>query len=347
MTHDTFGSPSLDLGGAPAALLDLVARRRVPIVAGYVVVTAVPGAALGVDRPAVLWWLIGLTALLCAGATHGPRRFIMDWLPIAVIAAGYDTVRAQAPDLLTRAIVRPQLRFDEDLFGGTAPTVQLQRWLDVRPDQVHWWDYGAWLAYLSHFFVTLGVAAFLYVKNRARFKRLAALITTVSVAGFITYFIIPAVPPWLASRQGALPPTSRVVHDIWTTLDLPSVAKVFNGDAKLANPVAALPSLHAAWPFMLLLFLWPVLRRGRWVLLGYNALMVFVLVYGAEHYVSDILLGWLYATVVFVAWNRYWAHHEHQTNGDPAPARWKWFAARRNGDVTGRVRLRTRTPLTR
>jgi membrane-associated phospholipid phosphatase len=41
--------------------------------------------------------------------------------------------------------------------------------------------------------------------------------------------------------------------------------------------------------------------------------MVFVLVYGAEHYVSDILLGWLYATVVFVAWSRYWARRDHAT----------------------------------
>ena len=344
MTDDTFGSPTLDLATAPAALADLLVRRRVPIIAGYVVVTVLARAAIGdLDRPAVLWWLVGLTALSCAGATHGPRRFIMDWLPLAVIAAGYDTVRAQAPDLLGRAIVRPQLRFDEDVFGGTAPTVQLQRWLDVKPDQVHWWDYVAWIAYLSHFFVTLTVAAFLYVKNRALFKRLAALITTVSVAGFVTYFIIPAEPPWLASRHGALPPTSRVVHDIWTTLDLPSVAKVFNGDAKLANPVAALPSLHAAWPFMLLLLLWPVLRRGRVVLLGYNALMVFVLVYGAEHYVSDILLGWLYATVVFLAWNRYWAHRDHPAAGSQR-ARGRWLATRRDGDVSGRVRLRARTP---
>jgi membrane-associated phospholipid phosphatase len=313
MTHDTFRSPAVDLAAGPVALADAVTRRRVPIVAGYLAVTVVGGALIPVDRPTVLWWLIGLVALTCVGATHGVRRFLMDWLPLLVIAAGYDTVRAQAPDLLTRAIVRPQLRFDEDLFGGTAPTVQLQRWLDVQPGRVHWWDYLAWVAYLSHFVVTLSVAAFLYVANRARFKRLATLIMTVSVAGFVTYFIIPAEPPWLASRQGALPPTTRVVHDIWSNLGLPSVAKVFNGDAKLANPVAALPSLHAAWPFMLLLFLWPVLRRGRWVLIGYNALMVFVLVYGAEHYVSDILLGWLYALVVFVAWSRYWARKDAAT----------------------------------
>jgi hypothetical protein len=257
-----------------------------------------------------MWWLVGLAALTCAGSTHGVRRFVMDWLPVVVIAAGYDTVRAQAPDLLSRAIVKPQLRFDEVVFGGTAPTVRLQRWLGVQAGRVHWWDYLAWVFYLSHFVTTLAVAAWLYVANRARFKRLGALILTVSGAGFLTYFIIPAVPPWLASRQGALPHTTRVVHDIWTNLELPSVAKIFNGDARLANPVAALPSLHAAWPFMLLLLLWPVAGRYRWLLVGYNAAMVFVLVYGAEHYVSDILLGWLYALVVFLAFSRYWARRD-------------------------------------
>jgi hypothetical protein len=311
MTHDTFGSTSVDLTRAPPGPLEFLTRRRATIVAGYLFVTVVGAAAAGgPDRPAVMWWLVGLVVLTCAGSTHGVRRFLMDWVAVLVVAAGYDTVRSQAPDLLTRAVVRPQLRFDEIFFGGVAPTVRLQRWLDVRPGRVHWWDYLAWLAYLSHFVVTLAVAACLYVASRARFRRLAALIVTVSGAGFITYFLIPAVPPWLASRQGALPHTTRVVHDIWSNLGLPGVAKVFNGDAKLANPVAALPSLHAAWPFMVLLFLWPTAGRARWLLVGYNAVMVFVLVYGAEHYMSDILLGWLYALVVFLAFTRYWARRD-------------------------------------
>ena len=46
------------------------------------------------------------------------------------------------------------------------------------------------------------------------------------------------------------------MHDVWANLGFDDAAKVFAGDAKLANPVAALPSLHAAWPFMMLLFLW-------------------------------------------------------------------------------------------
>jgi hypothetical protein len=318
MTQNRLGSAPVGAAGAGAgaALVETLTRHRALVVGGYVTFTVALGVALGPpDRPTVLWWLIGLVLLTCLGAERGVRRFLLDWAPVLVIAAGYDTVRAQAPALLARAMVKPQLRFDEIAFGGTAPTVTLQRWLDVKAGAVHWWDYFAWIVYLSHFAVTLSVAAFLWFADRVRFRRLAVLIVTVSVAGFVTYFIIPAVPPWLASRQGALPATTRVVHEVWSHLGLPGVAKVFNGDAQLANPVAAVPSLHAAWPLMVLLFIWPTARRGRWVLLAYNLVMCTVLVYGAEHYVSDLLLGWLYTVVVFVGWNHYWSRRQ-----DPASA---------------------------
>jgi hypothetical protein len=226
-------------------------------------------------------------------------RVVWDWLPLLVIAGGYDLVRSQAADLVPRATTEPQLRFDEIVFGGTVPTVVLQDAI-VERGEVQWWDYPAWVMYLSHFVFTLAIALWCYVRHRDWFHRLALLIMTVSICGFITYFLVPAIPPWLASRNGDLEPTTRIVHDVWANIGFTDAAKVFAGDAKLANPVAALPSLHAAWPFMTLLFLWNRVGRWRWAIAAYNAIMVLVLVYGAEHYVSDILLGWLYAAVVYV-----------------------------------------------
>jgi hypothetical protein len=274
------------------------------VTAAYVALVMVLLAIYGPpDRPQILAFVAGLVAVTCAWSEHGVRRFLMDWLPVFVIAAGYDFVRSQAPDLIDRATVKPQMRFDEIAFGGTAPTVLLQDAL-VDRGTPHWWDYFAFVVYLSHFAFTLTVAAVLYVRARDLFRRLAALVLTVSVAGFITYFVVPAVPPWLASRYGDLSHTTRVVHAVWADLGVDSAAKVFAGDANLANPVAALPSLHAAWPFMVLLLLWPVAGRWRWALVGYNAAMILTLVYGAEHYVSDILVGWLYAGVTFIVVNR-------------------------------------------
>ena len=317
MTQDALSSSpvrNVD-AGTGVAMLDVVVRHRRTVVSAYLAVSLGALAGTGApDRPTVLWWLVGLGAITCVGAERGVRRFIMNWLPVLIIAAGYDTVRAQAPNLLGRAIVRPQLHFDETLFGGVAPTVRLQRLLGVRTGVVHWWDYLVWLGYLSHFGVTLVITAFLYVTNRERFRRLAALIVTVSLAGFVTYFVVPAVPPWLASRQGALPHSTRIVQQVWAHLGLTGIAKIFDGSTQFANPVAALPSLHAAWPFMLLLFFWPTARRGRWALLAYNLFMCFVLLYGAEHYAADIMLGWVYAIIVFVAFPRYWARRDARTS---------------------------------
>jgi len=322
MSHDTLSSTRAGAadGTVVGAFVELLVRRRLLVVTGYLTVSLAAVVTVGQpNRPAILWWAVGLIVVTCAGAETGVRRFLIDWVPALVIAAGYDTVRAASVDLLSRAIVHPQLRFDEIAFGGTAPTVLVQRWLQAG-DGVHWWDYLTWLGYLSHFVVTLVVVAFFYVTDRERFRRLAALVVTVSVAGFATYFIIPAVPPWLASRQGVLPHTTRIQYEVWAHLGLPGIAKIFNGGTQLANPVAALPSLHAAWPLMVLLFIWPTARRGRWVFLAYLVFMVAVLVYGAEHYVSDILLGWAYTLVVFWAWNRHWARRDRERGGALAAA---------------------------
>jgi membrane-associated phospholipid phosphatase len=278
--------------------------RRALAVALFAAISAAAAAVAGVpDRPYVLVWMVLLAALACRDNPRPWARVIWDWLPVLVITAGYDLVRSFAPDLATRAVTAPQRDFDEALFGGTAPTVTLQRAL-VDGASPHWWDYAAWLVYLTHFVVTPAVAIWLYLRHRRWFGRYAMLILTISLAAFMTYVLLPAVPPWMASQDGALQHVVRVVHSVWTNLGFDSAAKVFAGRSHYANPVAALPSLHAAWPFLTLLYLWNRLPRSRSPLVAYNAVMILVLVYGAEHYVSDILLGWVYATVVLVVSNR-------------------------------------------
>jgi hypothetical protein len=279
-------------------------EHRAPVVGAFLVVSIGLFVGVGLPERQYIWiWLLALLLLVC---WHNPNRVagvVLDWIPVLVILAGYDFIRGFAGDLIPRAMIEPQLRFDEIVFGGTAPTVVLQDWLNPRTGP-HPWDYLSFAFYLSHFFLTPAFALYLYRRDRERFHRYAMVILGVSLAAFATYFIFPAAPPWFASKEGDLEPTIRVVHNVWDFLGAKGPAKVFAGDAELANPVAAVPSLHAAWPFLLMLFVWHRAPRGRYVILGYNLIMLFVLVYGAEHYVSDILLGWLYAVVIFLIVNR-------------------------------------------
>jgi len=247
------------------------------------------------------------------------RLVVRDWWPIVFLLVAYLLLHELADDLSAGAHVHPQLGFDENLFGGTAPTVRLQDALWV-PGTLHWYDVLAWLVYLSHFFVTPIVAMVLWVRDRAAFLRFRMMFLLLTAAGFATYVLYPAIPPWLASQRGDMPHTVRVVHEVWSQLGLHSIAAVFGEKSDYAFPVGALPSLHAAWPFLLLLFFWPVARRWRVLLVVYVAAMGLTLVYTADHFLFDILLGWAYATLAYVV-GSWWWRRRHPVGTEPATRR--------------------------
>ncbi len=233
-------------------------------------------------------------------ARRGWRRGVADWLPVAMILVAYLVLHELSTTLVPVAHVQPQLGFDELLFGGTAPTVRLQRAL-WDPGDPHWYDFAVWLVYLSHFVVTLTVAIVLWVRAYPMFRRFRALFLTVTFAGFLTYVVYPAIPPWLASRRGDMPHSVRIVRAMWLELGLSDVAAVFGEKSRYAFPVGALPSLHAAWPFLLLVFFWPVAGRWRALLVTYALAMALTLVYAADHFVFDVVLGWTYVVVAVLA----------------------------------------------
>jgi hypothetical protein len=302
---------------SPAAAF--LVRNRLVLLGVFLAMSIAAVAAFGFPERQYVWlWLVALAVLGLAFNPHRVARVAIDWLPVLIILGGYDFVRGFATDLVERVVIEPQLRFDEIVFGGTVPTVTLQRWLDAGNDP-HPWDYGVFVFYLSHFVMSPVFALYLYLRDRPRFRRYAMVMLGVSLAGFTTYFIVPAAPPWFASRVHDLEHTVRIVYRVWLDLGATGAAKVFKGNPELANPVAALPSLHAAWPFMMLLFVWRRAPRGKYLALAYNGVMTFVLVYGSEHYVSDILLGWLYATVGFIVINKLIDRHDARQAARAAP----------------------------
>ena len=244
-----------------------------------------------------LFLILGLALLAAtAGNRRGWARVVRDWFPLFVILSAYDIVRGQAQFWGTVHIV-PQINADRWLFGGV-PTVWLQHHL-FTPGRPHWWDYGVFFVYLSHFFVALIVAAVLWKVNHALFRRFAAFFVALTLLAFVTYAAFPAAPPWLASQSEHLAPTARIIDEMWSHIALRGGAQTLSATSNLANPVAAMPSLHAAYPMLLLLFFWRRAGRWRWLLALYPLAMGFALVYTAEHYVIDVLFGWLYAAVVY------------------------------------------------
>jgi membrane-associated phospholipid phosphatase len=134
----------------------------------------------------------------------------------------------------------------------------------------------------------------------------------VTAAGLATYFLYPAAPPWYASKHGHLTETVyRTSTEGWHALGLRSAGKLLSTGQDMANPVAAMPSLHSAFAMLVVaFFLAHVSRRWVPVLLLYPVAMAFSLVYAGEHYVVDVLVGWAYVLVAMVVVSyaeRWWA----------------------------------------
>ena len=205
-----------------------------------------------------------------------------------------------ADDLWFSTHYLPQLRVDEWLAGGTAPTVWLQQHLWEGPAQIQWYDYASWFVYVSYFLSTYILAAALWFFAPARFRRYVATVALMAMMGFLTYALFPAAPPWMASQAGHLEPTTRLTGYVWSEIPIAHFNSLFERGSQYANPVAAVPSLHAAYSLLIVMFLWRYAGRFAPLLALYPLAMAFALVYFAEHYVSDILLGWIYA--VFAYW---------------------------------------------
>jgi membrane-associated phospholipid phosphatase len=224
-------------------------------------------------------------------------RFARDWLPVLAVLVVYDFSRGAADELLD-VHIDPLIDADRAMFG-VVPTVWLQQHL-YTPGDVHWWDVGVALVYFSHFVVSLTVAVVLWLRSRAVWAAFMLRWISLTALGLVTYVLYPAAPPWFAAAYGHLGATvHRPPLESWRELGLHLTGKLLDAGQALANPVAAMPSLHAAFALLVVCFVGARVRR-RWlpVLLLYPLAMAFTLVYGGEHYVVDVLVGWAYVLVI-------------------------------------------------
>jgi membrane-associated phospholipid phosphatase len=238
-----------------------------------------------------------MAALVVSSLGSGVRwkRLLVDWIPLIGVLFVYGLLRGYASHTLWGPFVRPQVWFDTHVIGfGVDPTVQLQRWLYT--PGLHVWDYLVWVCYMSHFFVSFIVAGVLWKTNHAKFRRFVALFVGLTFIGYVTYVLYPAMPPWMASQFGHLPGTVRIIDQVWKQLHLGLGVSLFAGGNGFDNNVAAMPSLHGAYPMLICLFFWKGASvRKRLLLAAYPVCMAFSLVYTGEHFVTDILVGWIYA----------------------------------------------------
>jgi membrane-associated phospholipid phosphatase len=186
------------------------------------------------------------------------------------------------------------LALEERIFG-VLPCRWLQSTLRT-PGCVNWYDYP--LAFFhSLFFCFPSLAPWLiYRKNGLEpMKKAILAFALILTAGYITYILWPLTPPWLLAQEGLIAPLDRCVfHAIQNIVPGFMISGVSN------TPRAAMPSLHAGVTLLMALTLNKELgfKKAWWSVLMLIAIC-FEIIYGAEHFVIDIIAGFAFACAAF------------------------------------------------
>jgi membrane-associated phospholipid phosphatase len=218
-------------------------------------------------------------------------------LPFVALIFVYESFRSIVPKLNSHVNYTLAPHIDRLLFGKL-PTIYLQRWL--WHGHVQWYDFVFYVPYLLFFAVPIGLALLVWKTRVKYYWEVVATYLTVFFAAFLTFLAFPTAPPWLASQNHYIEPIVRTSSYVWSALGIHNFASVYNHLA--ANPVAAVPSLHAACATLLAIFIFKLYGR-RWGLVSliYPVLIYIGVVYEGEHYAFDVIAGIVYALGAYYA----------------------------------------------
>lgn len=244
--------------------------------------------------PDKIFVLLVLVGLALGQAWQIVKRFG----PFVILLLVYESFRGLATHLNSHVNFMPMVHADRFLGFGTLPTTTLQNWL--WHGSVTWYDFMFYGAYTLHFVLPFALAVLIWKTREKHYWNFIVSIVVLSFAGFITYAVFPAAPPWMASNLGYIEPMTRVSSHVWAAFGVHDFPSVYNKISP--NPVAAVPSLHAAYAF---LFAWFAVKlyKTKWKYLAwiYPSLIWFGTVYMGEHYIVDAMLGVLYAYLSYLA----------------------------------------------
>jgi hypothetical protein len=216
------------------------------------------------------------------------RRFILGFSVFIIFWILFDSMKAFPNYRFNTVHIASIYHAERDLFGTITPN---EFWAAHATTTL---DVLAGIFYLCWIPLPLAFAGWLFYKNKELFFRFSLTFLLVNCLGFVIYYAYPAAPPWYVQLYGF----TFHAHTPGNTAGLARFDRFFNVPvfsslyAKSSNVFAAMPSLHAAYPLIVLYY--GIRARAGWFNMLFGTIMLgiwFAAVYSGHHYVLDVMAG--------------------------------------------------------
>ncbi len=198
----------------------------------------------------------------------------------------------------------------ERAFDHARDILEWQRWLPLpteRSVQALALDHLSSVHFLNryyavvHFPATVAFLVIAYVRSQALYRRVRAVIVSVTAVALVVQVAWPLAPP-------------RMLHGFVDTIAVygPQIYER-PGVAEVANQYAAMPSLHVGWALVVAYGAWQLGRVGRALGIVHATITIVAVVATANHYWADVALAAAMVAVAAVV-------TERVVSGSPAAA---------------------------
>jgi len=269
-----------------------VSWKNILVISGLTVLYLLLSFVLIGFKPEQLFLVVIFNVLYYTSAAT--RKFITGFSIFIVYWIVFDYMKAFPNYNFNAVHIESIYNAEKYLFGissGSSIITPNEFWLQ---HSTTFLDVMAGFFYLCWIPVPLLFAVYLFYKNRELFLQFALTFFLVNMLGFVVYYIYPAAPPWYVQQNGF----HFIAHTAGNTAGLQRFDDFFQIHlfkslyAKSSNVFAAMPSLHSAYPVIVLYY--GVKGKLGKVNIVFTAIMLgiwFAAVYTSHHYVLDVLAG--------------------------------------------------------
>lgn len=228
-------------------------------------------------------------------------RAVKDFGPPTLLLLAYDAMRGYADNFGSAVNYQFPIAADTLMGGGELPGRILQTLVDGT-GYAAFFEITGVTVYTLHFLVPLIFGYLLWLESPELYRRYMASFLIISYSSLVTFWLFPVAPPWLAAENGIISMEHKYisVSEKYTFGGLPTIYWFMN-----ANLVAAVPSLHFAYPFLAFIYACAYRKKLAAIfLLIYTLVVTFSIIYLGEHYVIDAIIGAIYCLGVVFAKDR-------------------------------------------